>query len=122
MDHDNLTKSREGKNLNETFAIPKEANSSGSVELEIEELSVVNEQQENHMQLQAQRNNQVQNINRELMVKENLIATLMKEHSRIQDHNKDLEDMEKEIKNLQTEKEDLMKTLQNVQTTSTSAK
>lgn len=122
MDHDNLTKSREGKNLNETFAIPKEANNSGAVELEIDELSAVHEQQENHMQLQSERNNQVQNINRELLLKENLIATLMKEHSRVQDHNKELEDMEKEIKNLQNEKDDLLKTLQNVHTTTTSAK
>lgn len=68
------------------------------------------------------RNNEVQNINKELAIKESLICQLLKNSSQIVDYSKEIQEMEQEIKALQAEKEELLQALQNVQTNNVSSK
>lgn len=68
------------------------------------------------------RNNEVQNINKELAIKESLICQLLKNSSQIVDYSKEIQEMEQEIKALQAEKEELLQALQNVQTNNISSK
>ena len=77
---------------------------------------------EEHTLRQTERNHEIQNINRGLALKEELIATLMKNSSQIAEHSKELQEMENEIKTLQAEKEELTHALQNVQSNTASAK
>ncbi|XP_003703069.1 kinesin-like protein 3A isoform X1 [Megachile rotundata] len=80
------------------------------------------EKQEEHTLLQVKRNNEVQNINKELAIKESLICQLLKNSSHVIDYSKEKQDMEQEIKALQTEKEELLQTLQNVHANNASSK
>lgn len=80
------------------------------------------EKQEEHTLLQVKRNNEVQNINKELAIKESLICQLLKNSSQIIDYSKEIQEMEQEIKALQAEKEELLQALQNVQTNNVSSK
>ncbi|XP_076246132.1 kinesin-like protein 3A [Calliopsis andreniformis] len=80
------------------------------------------EKQEEHTLLQVKRNNEVQNINKELAIKESLIHQLLKNSSQMIDYSKEIQEMEQEIKALQTEKEELLQALQHVQTSSISSK
>ncbi|XP_057327856.1 chromosome-associated kinesin KIF4A [Microplitis mediator] len=82
----------------------------------------LDEEHAEHTFRQAERNNEVQNVNRELAIKEELIARLLNNASQIAEHTKEVQDMELEIKNLQAEKDKLMHTLENVQANSASAK
>lgn len=82
----------------------------------------LDEKQEEHTLQQAERVDEVQYINRQLAIKEELVSNLMKNSSQIIEYQKELEEMEQEIKNLQTEKEELMHQLRNVQTNNASAK
>ncbi|XP_076646621.1 chromosome-associated kinesin KIF4B-like [Halictus rubicundus] len=82
----------------------------------------IDEQQEEHTLLQVKRNDQVQGINKELAIKEGLICYLVQNSSKLIDYSKEIEEMEQEIKTLQTEKEELVQALQNVQTNNVSSK
>ena len=80
------------------------------------------EKQEEHTLLQVKRNNEVQNINKELAIKESLICQLLKNSSQTMDYSKEIQEMEQEIKTLQTEKEELLQALQNIQANNVSSK
>lgn len=80
------------------------------------------EKQEEHTLLQVKRNTEVQNINKELAIKESLISQLLKNSSQMIDYTKEIQDMEQEIKTLQTEREELLQALQNVQSKKVSSK
>ncbi|OAD60477.1 Chromosome-associated kinesin KIF4, partial [Eufriesea mexicana] len=80
------------------------------------------EKQEEHTLLQAKRHDEVQNINKELAIKESLICQLLKNSSQIIDYSKEIQEMEQEIKTLQTEREELLQALQNAQTNNVSTK
>lgn len=80
------------------------------------------EKQEEHTLLQVKRNNEVQNINKELALKQSLISQLLKNSSQMIDYSKEIQDMEQEIKTLQTEREELLQALQNVQANNVSSK
>ncbi|XP_026667944.1 chromosome-associated kinesin KIF4 isoform X2 [Ceratina calcarata] len=92
-----------------------EANSSDS-------LLDIDEKQEEHTLLQVKRNNEVQNINKELAIKESLIAELLKSSQPMIDHSKDIQEMEQEIRSLQTERDELMQALQSIQANNVSSK
>ncbi|KAF7418101.1 hypothetical protein HZH68_000754 [Vespula germanica] len=77
---------------------------------------------EEHTSLQTERNNQVQDINRELAIKEHLITELLKNSSHVIEYSKGLQDMEQEIKTLQAEKDELLIALRNAQTSNISSK
>ncbi|XP_029043821.2 chromosome-associated kinesin KIF4-like [Osmia bicornis bicornis] len=77
---------------------------------------------ERYTLLQVKRNNEVQNINKELAIKETLISQLLKDTSYIIDDSKERQEMEQEIKALQTEREELLQALQNVHTSKVSSK
>ncbi|CAL7949262.1 unnamed protein product [Xylocopa violacea] len=79
------------------------------------------EKQEEHTLLQVKRHNEVQNINQELAIKESLISQLLK-NSQMIDYSKEIQDMEQEIKTLQTEREELLQALQNIQSSNVSSK
>ncbi|XP_071860404.1 kinesin-like protein 3A [Bombus fervidus] len=80
------------------------------------------EKQEEHTLLQAKRNDEVQNINKELAIKESLIHQLLKSSSLTIDYSKEIQEMEQEIKTLQIEKEELLQALQNVQANNAKSK
>ncbi|XP_031828912.1 kinesin-like protein 3A isoform X2 [Nomia melanderi] len=82
----------------------------------------IDEKQEEHTLLQVKRNDKVQDINKELAIKEGLMCQLLKNSSQLIDYSKEIHDMEQEIKTLQTEKEELVQALQNVQTNNASSK
>ncbi|XP_076282466.1 kinesin-like protein 3A isoform X2 [Lasioglossum baleicum] len=82
----------------------------------------IHEKQEEHTLFQVQRNGQVQDINKELAVKERLMYELLKDSSGLIDYSKEIKDMEQEIRSLQTEREELLQALQNVQTKNPSSK
>lgn len=82
----------------------------------------IDEKHEEHTLQQAERVDEVQYINRQLAIKEDLVSKLQKESSQMIEHQKELEDMESEIKKLQNEKEELMQALRNAQTCANSAK
>ncbi|XP_011304610.1 chromosome-associated kinesin KIF4 [Fopius arisanus] len=84
--------------------------------------SSLDEEHTEHTLLQAARNKEVTNINRQLALKEELVAKLLSNSSQFVDHAKELQDMENEIKVLQAEKEQLMKNLEEFQTNNASAK
>ncbi|KAI4490936.1 hypothetical protein M0802_010610 [Mischocyttarus mexicanus] len=77
---------------------------------------------EEHTSMQIERNNQVQDINRELAIKEHLISELIKNSSPAIEYSKELQDMEQEIKTLQSEKDELLVALRNAQTNNASSK
>ncbi|KOC66714.1 Chromosome-associated kinesin KIF4A [Habropoda laboriosa] len=80
------------------------------------------EKHEEHTLLQVKRNNEVQNINKELAIKESLICQLLKNSSQIIDYSKEIQEMEQEIKRLQSEREELLQAVQNVQASNASSK
>ncbi|XP_076163701.1 kinesin-like protein 3A isoform X2 [Ptiloglossa arizonensis] len=80
------------------------------------------EKQEEHTLLQVKRNDEVQNINKELAIKESLMCQLLKNSSQMIDYSKEIQEMEQEIKTLQTEREELVQALQTVQANSVSSK
>ena len=82
----------------------------------------LDEKHEEHTLQQAERVDEVQYINRQLAIKEELVSNLIKNSSQIIEYQKELEEMEHEIKSLQSEKEDLLQALRNAQTNNTSAK
>lgn len=77
---------------------------------------------ERYTLLQVKRNNEVQNINKELAIKETLISQLLKDSSHIIDYSKERQEMEQEIKALQTEREELLQALQDVHASKVSSK
>ncbi|XP_035733121.1 chromosome-associated kinesin KIF4-like [Vespa mandarinia] len=77
---------------------------------------------EEHTLLQTERNNQVQDINRELAIKEHLISELLKNSSHMIEYSKELQDMEQEIKTLQAEKDELLVALRNAQANNVGSK
>ncbi|XP_015113938.1 chromosome-associated kinesin KIF4 [Diachasma alloeum] len=84
--------------------------------------SSLDEEHTEHTLLQAARNKEVTNINRQLALKEQLVAKLLLNSSQLEhEHDKEM-DMENEIKALQAEKEQLLKNLEDVQANNTSAK
>ncbi|XP_031370407.1 chromosome-associated kinesin KIF4A isoform X1 [Apis dorsata] len=108
-----------------TFTINREENIEHASMEEIcspDSLDDFDEKQEEHTLLQVKRNNEVQNINKELAIKESLICQLLKNSSQIVDYSKEIQEMEQEIKALQAEKEELLQALQNVQTNNVSSK
>ncbi|KAK1120467.1 hypothetical protein K0M31_012444 [Melipona bicolor] len=108
-----------------TFTINHEENSEQTSMDEIcspDSLDDFHEKQEEHTLLQVKRNNEVQNINKELAIKESLICQLLKNSSQTMDYSKEIQEMEQEIKTLQTEKEELLQALQNIQTNNVSSK
>ncbi|XP_076661234.1 kinesin-like protein 3A isoform X2 [Halictus rubicundus] len=82
----------------------------------------IDEKQEEHTLLQAGRNDQVQDINKELAVKERLMCELLKNSSELIDYSNEIQEMEQEIKTLQTEREELLQALRNIQTNNPSSK
>ncbi|XP_044019738.1 chromosome-associated kinesin KIF4 [Aphidius gifuensis] len=81
----------------------------------------LDEKQAEHTIRQSERNNEVQNINRALAIKEELVSRLLTNASQLAE-SKELQDMENEIKSLQNEKEQLLKLLEETQVNSASAK
>ncbi|XP_063972210.1 chromosome-associated kinesin KIF4A [Diachasmimorpha longicaudata] len=84
--------------------------------------SSLDEEHTEHTLLQAARNKEVTNINRQLALKEQLVAKLLSTSSQLVAHDKEIEAMENEIKVLQAEKEQLLKNLEDVQVNNASAK
>lgn len=82
----------------------------------------LDEKHEEHTLQQAERFDEVQYINKQLAIKEELVSNLLKNSSQIVEYEKELEEMELEIKNLQAEKDELMQQLRNVQKNNASAK
>lgn len=82
----------------------------------------LDEKHEEHTLQQAERNDEVQYINRQLAIKEELISNLVKDCSHIKEYQRDLEEMQNQIETLQAEKESLLQNLRNAQTNNTSAK
>lgn len=78
--------------------------------------------QEEHTLQQAERKDEVKNINRELALKEELVSKLLANTSQMVEYSKEIQDMEQEIKKLQAEKEDLQKVLVSVQSNNISSK
>ncbi|CAD1473299.1 unnamed protein product, partial [Heterotrigona itama] len=108
-----------------TFTINHEEDSEQTSIDEIcspDSLDDFHEKQEEHTLLQVKRNNEVQNINKELAIKESLICQLLKNSSQTMDYSKEIQEMEQEIKTLQTEKEELLQALQNIQANNVSSK
>lgn len=93
--------------------------SQGSVD---EIMCDLDEKHTEHTLRQTERNHEIQNINRCLALREELITKLLKESVPTVEQSKELQDMENEIKTLQAEKEELMQALQNQQTNNASAK
>ncbi|KAH0563992.1 chromosome-associated kinesin KIF4 isoform X2 [Cotesia glomerata] len=105
--------------------IPRSQNSTDDTEEDqrsFDDSVHLDEEHAEHTLRQADRNNEVQNINRELAVKEELINRLLSNTSQIAEQTKEVQEMELEIKNLQAERDKLLKTLENVQHNSASAK
>ncbi|KZC08147.1 Chromosome-associated kinesin KIF4A [Dufourea novaeangliae] len=71
--------------------------------------------EEEHTLFQVKRNDKVQDINKELAIKEGLMSQLLKNSSQLIDYSKELQEMEQEIKTLQMEREELLLALQTVQ-------
>lgn len=70
-------------------------------------LDYFDKKEEEHTLRQTERNNEVQNINRELAIKEYLISELVKNITQqTTDSHKDIAEMEQEIKRLHAEKEE----------------
>ncbi|XP_076378598.1 kinesin-like protein 3A [Megalopta genalis] len=82
----------------------------------------IDEKQEEHTLLQVKRNDKVQDINKELAIKESLMCQLLQNSAQLIDYSKEIQDMEQEIKTLQNEREELLQALQNVQTSNASSK
>ncbi|XP_023288014.1 chromosome-associated kinesin KIF4 [Orussus abietinus] len=101
--------------------VEEKPHTSGS-EDEFDKSTDLDEKQEEHTLQQAERNNEVQNINRELALKEDLISKLLKNSSHLADYTKELQEMEQEIKSLQAEKEELLQALQSVKANNASSK
>ncbi|XP_053989856.1 chromosome-associated kinesin KIF4A-like [Hylaeus volcanicus] len=85
-------------------------------------LDDIDMKQEEHTLLQVKRNNEVQNINKELAIKESLMSKLLKDSSQIIDYSKEKQEMEQEIRALQAEREELTQALQNIQAKNVSSK
>lgn len=70
-------------------------------------LDYFDKKEEEHTLRQTERNNEVQNINKELAIKEYLISELVKNITQqTTDSHKDIAEMEQEIKRLHAEKEE----------------
>jgi kinesin family protein 4/21/27 len=82
----------------------------------------LDEKHEEHTLQQAERVDEMQYINKQLAIKEELVSNLLKNSSQIIEYQKDLEEMEQEIKNLQLEKEQLLQALRNAQANTATAK
>ncbi|XP_058809269.1 chromosome-associated kinesin KIF4A [Phymastichus coffea] len=82
----------------------------------------IDEKHEEHTLQQAERVDEVQYINRQLAIKEELVSNLLKNSSQLVEYQKELEEMEQEIKSLQSEKEELIQALRNAQTNNACAK
>lgn len=82
----------------------------------------LDEKHEEHTLQQAERFDEVQYINKQLAIKEELVSNLLKNSSQMAEYQKELDEMEQEVKKLQTEKEELMSALQNAQKNNASAK
>ncbi|XP_014603835.1 PREDICTED: chromosome-associated kinesin KIF4 [Polistes canadensis] len=112
--------------LDSKFPGLKETENDANNESNDEELSSCLEdfdkKHEEHTSIQTERNNQVQNINRELAIKEHLISELLKNSSPAIEYSKELQDMEQEIKTLQSEKDELLVALRNAQANNASSK
>ncbi|XP_012268166.2 chromosome-associated kinesin KIF4 [Athalia rosae] len=80
------------------------------------------DRQEKHTMQQAERKDEVTNINRELALKEELVSKLLANCSQMVEYSKEIQEMEQEIKKLQAEKEDLQKVLVSVQSNNVSSK
>ena len=82
----------------------------------------LDEKHEEHTLQQADRVDEVQYINRQLAIKEELVSNLLKNSSQMAEYQKELDEMEQEIKNLNSEKEELLQQLRNVQANNACAK
>lgn len=70
-------------------------------------LDYFDKKEEEHTLRQAERNNEVQNINKELALKETLVAELLKNVTQqTTESHKNIVEMEQEIKRLHAEKEE----------------
>ncbi|KAG7209375.1 hypothetical protein KM043_015475 [Ampulex compressa] len=87
-----------------------------------ENIEYFDEKHEEYTLRQAERNNEVEIINRELAIKEDLVSQLLKNSSQAIEYSKELQEMENEIKTLQSEKEELLRALQNAHTNNISSK
>lgn len=80
------------------------AEESGSVE---DSLDYFDKKEEEHTLRQAERNNEVQNINKELALKESLVSELLKSITQqTAESRRNVVEMEQEIKRLHAEKEE----------------
>ncbi|XP_034936839.1 chromosome-associated kinesin KIF4A [Chelonus insularis] len=75
-----------------------------------------------HTLRQAERNDEVQGINRALAIKEELILKLRNSAAHFASYTEEIQEMENEIKKLQAEKEELLKALDNAQINNASVK
>ncbi|KMQ85555.1 chromosome-associated kinesin kif4 [Lasius niger] len=69
-------------------------------------LDYFDKKEEEHTLRQAERNNEVQNINKELALKETLVSELLKNAQQTAESHKNIVEMEQEIKRLHAEKEE----------------
>lgn len=70
-------------------------------------LDYFDKKEEEHTLRQAERNNEVQNINKELALKESLVSELLKNATQqAAESRKNIIEMEQELKRLHTEKEE----------------
>lgn len=70
-------------------------------------LDYFDKKEEEHTLRQAERNNEVQNINKELALKESLVSELLKNATQqAAESRKNIIEMEQELKQLHTEKEE----------------
>lgn len=70
-------------------------------------LEYFDKKEEEHTLRQAERNNEVQNINKELALKESLVSELLKNMTQqATESHRDIAEMEQEIKKLHAEKEE----------------
>lgn len=69
-------------------------------------LDYFDKKEEEHTLRQAERNNEVQNINKELALKESLVSKLLKNITQSTESHRNIVEMEQEIKRLHAEKEE----------------
>uniref|UniRef100_A0ABD2VXV7 Kinesin motor domain-containing protein n=1 Tax=Trichogramma kaykai TaxID=54128 RepID=A0ABD2VXV7_9HYME len=116
-----------------TYELSMECNNDLSTNSEILSNSIENpnihnetydldEKHEEHTLQQAERVEDVQYINRQLAIKEELVSNLLKNSSQVAEYQKELDEMEQEIKTLHAEKDELLQQLKNVQANNASAK
>ncbi|XP_066595687.1 chromosome-associated kinesin KIF4 isoform X2 [Prorops nasuta] len=109
--------------LTETYVLSTSKNDSVDCQPDDDEnINEIDEKHEEHTLNQVKRNEEVNNINKELAKKQELVSRLLKETSQLTVSTQEVQEMEQELKTLQAEKEDLLKILQTVQTNNACSK